>query len=132
MKIQPINPQLKPGHYVFCVSCAKRLVGGVSAAWADLDARPGTFYCDDCAQKVKAEAVSARDGGPAMNDPLKPAPALLCKLGSIARHAQELTSPGGHEFDRIAMDELLKDPSVAEWLAGMDAMALLPVMRKQP
>ena len=67
---------------------------------------------------------------PRATDPLKPDVALLCKLGSIARHAQELTSKDGHAFDRIALLDVLKDRAVTEWLASMDAMALLPVMRK--
>jgi hypothetical protein len=65
------------------------------------------------------------------NDPTQPDVALLCKLGSIARHAQELLSDDGHSFDRIAMDNLLKDKAVVKWMKGMDKMALLPTMRKQ-
>ena len=64
-----------------------------------------------------------------MTDPLKPSPALLVKLGSIAVHVEEMLSPGGHDFDMIALQELLKDPEYAEWRKQMDAMAMLPLMR---
>lgn len=64
-----------------------------------------------------------------MSDPLKPSAALLCKLGSVVIHADELMSPSGHAFDKVALDSLLKDPDVVEWLRGMDHMAMLPVKR---
>jgi len=64
-----------------------------------------------------------------MADPLSPNAALLVKLGSIARHAQELTSSGGHHFDHIALANLLDDAYDVLWMADMDAMALLPLMR---
>jgi hypothetical protein len=64
-------------------------------------------------------------------DMLKPSAALLCKLGSIAVHAAELTSPDGHAFDRAAMLSVLSDPEVVGWLAAMDAAALLPKTRAQ-
>jgi hypothetical protein len=60
---------------------------------------------------------------------LQPSPALLCKLGSIAVHAQELLSPGGHEFDRAALGTLFSDAEVRAWLADMDAAAMVPKMR---
>lgn len=58
-----------------------------------------------------------------------PPMSLLCKLGSIAVHADELTSPHGHQFDRDAIRSLLDDPEVASWLAEMDGAALLPKKR---
>ena len=64
-----------------------------------------------------------------MNDPLKPGAALLVKLGSVAVHAEEFLSPKGHEFDRVALDQLLADPEVRAWLRAMDGMALLPRKR---
>ena len=64
-----------------------------------------------------------------MSDPLKPSAALLCKLGSIAVHAEEMTSPKGHHFDKAAMDTLLSDAEVKAWLAAMDKMAFLPKKR---
>lgn len=64
-----------------------------------------------------------------MNDVLHPAASLLVKLGSILVHAEELLSPDGHHFDRIALQQLMQDPEVAEWLKAMDAMAFLPKKR---
>lgn len=59
----------------------------------------------------------------------EPGMTLLVKLGSIAVHAEELLSPGGHAFDAKALDGLLNDPEVKEWLAQMNKLALLPVKR---
>jgi len=63
------------------------------------------------------------------SDPLDPGATLLCKLGSIIVHAEELLSADGHPFDRHALETLLADPDVREWRERMDAMALLPVKR---
>lgn len=52
---------------------------------------------------------------------------LLVKLGSIAVHADEFLSPKGHDFDKIALQQLLIDPEVVEWLKSMKTM--LPVKR---
>lgn len=60
---------------------------------------------------------------------MKPSPALLCKLGSIAVHAEELISPEGHHFDRVALQTLMSDAEVREWLSAMDAAAMLPKKR---
>ncbi len=62
-------------------------------------------------------------------DPLLPSPALLCKLGSIVMHAQEMLSPGGNEFDRVALKGLLEDPDVRAWILKMDKMAMVPKKR---
>lgn len=64
--------------------------------------------------------------------PLEPSPALLCKLGSIAVHCEELLSPHGHEFDRAALGTLFADHEVRTWLFQMDALAMLPVKRNKP
>jgi len=64
-----------------------------------------------------------------MSDPLKPSVALLVKLGSIAVHVEEMMSPKGHQFDRVALQTLLNDAEVVEWRKAMDKMAMLPVMR---
>jgi len=64
-----------------------------------------------------------------MADMLKPSPGLLCKLGSIAIHTQELLSPDGHQFDRVALTTLLADPDVTAWLEEMDSAAMVPKMR---
>lgn len=65
-----------------------------------------------------------------MSDPLKPSPALLCKLGSVAVHVEEMLSKDGHEFDKHALDTALNDPEVQAWLAQMSAMAMVPRKRR--
>jgi hypothetical protein len=52
---------------------------------------------------------------------------LLCKLGSIVVHADEVTEPGAHEFDISALRALLADPEVKQWIIDMGAM--LPLKR---
>ena len=64
-----------------------------------------------------------------MSDPLEPGLTLLVKLGSIAVHADEGLGSKGHVFDLRALSSILSDPEVVEWLAAMDALALLPVRR---
>lgn len=57
---------------------------------------------------------------------------LLAKLGSIVGHVQELRSPYGNEtFDGGAIDGLLKDPQVVQWLADMRALSLIPQPRNR-
>lgn len=53
----------------------------------------------------------------------------LIKLGSIARHAEELIGADGHAFDAEAIRSLLQDPDVVEAMAALDRNALLPVRR---
>lgn len=60
---------------------------------------------------------------------LVPTTSLLCKLGSIARHVEELYGPQGSSVDAAAAQALLEDPEVVEWMEEMDAVGLLPVMR---
>ena len=62
-------------------------------------------------------------------NPLHPPASLLVKIGSIAVHAEEILSPKGHEFDRHALETLFDDAEVKEWIAQMNAMAMLPVKR---
>lgn len=64
-----------------------------------------------------------------MKNALQPDPQLLCKLGSIIVHAEEMISPTGHGFDKIALQQLVADPAVAEWIAAMDSMAMLTKKR---
>lgn len=66
---------------------------------------------------------------PPVMDALNPDAATLIALGSVARHAEELLSPGGHAFDREAIKGLLEQPNVQEWMKAADALALLPVKR---
>lgn len=63
------------------------------------------------------------------SSPLTPTASLLTKLGSIVRHVEEGGSITGHQLDWNAVDALMDDPEVAEWMAAMDDMALLPVKR---
>lgn len=65
-----------------------------------------------------------------MIDPLQPSATTLVKLGSAIIHADEFLSDDGHPYDRVAFEELLRDPDVVEWVAAMNAMAMLPVKRK--
>lgn len=59
--------------------------------------------------------------------PLHPPISLLCKLGSIAVHADELLSPSGHSFDKDALQALLRDAEVRHWIAEMGPF--MPVKR---
>jgi len=61
--------------------------------------------------------------------PLNPTAGLLAKLGSILVHTSEGVSDGGHTFDWIAVDALIRDSEVQAWLDGMQRLALLPVKR---
>jgi hypothetical protein len=63
-------------------------------------------------------------------NPLAPSPALLCKLASVAVHADELMSPDGHQFDKAALETVLRDAEVIEWLAAMTKAGMAPVKRK--
>lgn len=62
--------------------------------------------------------------------PLQPSAALLCKLGSIAVHADEMLSADGHDFDRVVLQQLIADPEVADWIMQMNALAMVPRKRK--
>ena len=71
-----------------------------------------------------SSAIGAND-----MDPLRPSVDVLCKLGSIIVHADELLSPDGHPVDREALQSAMSDPAVKEWLDSMGAMALVPLKR---
>lgn len=62
-------------------------------------------------------------------DELKPTPQLLIKLGSIIVHYQELLSNDGHYMDKAALDSLLSDEDVTQWMKQMDNNAFLPKRR---
>ena len=64
-----------------------------------------------------------------MSNPLKPTCSVLCKLGSIAVHVQEMVSAKGHHFDKVALESLLTDQEVTGWLYDMDKLAMLPKKR---
>lgn len=65
----------------------------------------------------------------AVINPLKPSPSLLSKLGSIAVHVDEMLSSTGHDFDGIALNQLLEDAEVIMWLDRMRRLAMLPEKR---
>jgi hypothetical protein len=67
-----------------------------------------------------------------MNDLFHPKLSLLVKLGSIAVHADEMLSPGAHEFDMEAIKPLLRDPDLKEWIKQMTEKGFMPVRRNQP
>jgi len=64
-----------------------------------------------------------------MTEFLTPNVSLLCKLASVAVHADEFLSSDGHEFDRVALDSALRDPEVARWIEQMTEAALAPRKR---
>lgn len=63
------------------------------------------------------------------SDTFKPEVSLLVKLGSIVVHADEMLSPRGHHFDKIALQQLIRDEEIQKWLKQMDMLAMLPKKR---
>lgn len=59
----------------------------------------------------------------------KPELGVLVKLGSIAIHVDEMLSSDGHLFDKVALQQLLNDSEVKDWLRAMDKMGLVPKKR---
>lgn len=51
MNLQPMNPKPAAGLRVYCAKCGM----GHEAAktLADLDDKPGTYYCPDCVDKME-------------------------------------------------------------------------------
>lgn len=85
---------------------------------------------DDLADRAADDlAAQAQELHMGYDNPLKPDVGLLVKLGSIAVHAEEFLSPGGHQFDRAALDGLFQDHAVRGWIEQMTRLALLPVRR---
>ncbi len=64
-----------------------------------------------------------------MADPLTPDLGIIVKLGSLAVHIEEFLGPDRHHLDKSAIDSLLADPELKEWLAAMDSMAMIPKKR---
>jgi len=66
-----------------------------------------------------------------MSNPLKPDLGLLCKLGSIAVHVDEgiIAEGQGHPFDTAALESLISDQEIVDWLVEMDKLALIPKKR---
>lgn len=66
-----------------------------------------------------------------MPDALKPGPALVAKVGSILVHMEEARSNEGHHYDWAALDSLMADPEVQEWLTGLRALSMVPRKRNE-
>lgn len=65
-----------------------------------------------------------------MSDLTNPPITLLCKLASIAVHAEEFLSDDGHHVDRDALVSGLADPEVTAWLTAMSGASLAPRKRR--
>lgn len=50
MNLQPMNPRPAAGLRVFCVKC--RMPHEASTTLADLDGKPGDYYCPACVEKM--------------------------------------------------------------------------------
>lgn len=46
---------------------------------------------------------------------------LAAKLAAVAVHADEMLSTDGHEFDRIALERVARDPEVLAWVESLAA-----------
>jgi hypothetical protein len=55
---------------------------------------------------------------------------LRVKLASLIVHLEEYWSRTGHVFDKVAVEELLRDAEVREFVKGLSHSGLLPVKRK--
>ena len=62
-----------------------------------------------------------------MADATKPDLPLLMKLGSIIVHMEEYLSPKGNPVDREALEALLANDDVQQWIKDMGVF--LPVKR---
>lgn len=54
---------------------------------------------------------------------------LLCKLASVAVHADEFLSGDSHPIDKFALLSVLGDSEVVDWVAEMTAAGMAPVKR---
>lgn len=50
-------------------------------------------------------------------------PSLAAKLAAVVVHAEEMLSPHGHEFDRVALGAVLCDPEVKDWIERCGPLA---------
>jgi hypothetical protein len=57
-------------------------------------------------------------------------PLTAVKLACIAAHAKDLLGSNGHRYDASALQSLLNDPDVVEYLAVLRPKGLLPVPRQ--
>ena len=53
---------------------------------------------------------------------------LAVKLASLVIHCDEAFGPGGHHFDKIAIQQIIEDPEVKQWLRTFEP-GTLPVKR---
>ena len=60
---------------------------------------------------------------------LSPSAGLLCKLASVVVHVDELYSAGDHEFDRVALNAVINDREVQQWIEEMRKLGMAPVKR---
>jgi len=60
---------------------------------------------------------------------MNPSLFLISKIASIIVHVEEMLSPKGHDYDKIALEQLLKDPEVVAWLQDLRKQALIPEKR---
>ena len=54
---------------------------------------------------------------------------ILMKLASVFVHVEEFLEPCGHEFDQIALQQLINDSDLRMWIEGMQDLGLAPVRR---
>lgn len=59
-----------------------------------------------------------------------PTLATMAKVGSILVHVEEGRSQDGHDFDWAAVDALMADDDVQQFLKDLSALALLPRKRR--
>lgn len=62
-------------------------------------------------------------------EPMNPGVRLLTKLASVVVHCEEAMSATGHQFDVVAIDSLVSDQEVRDWIKAMGTMGLLPLKR---
>lgn len=77
-------------------------------------------------RRRSAQAMPPKEKRMTYDEVMNPPMSLLVKLGSLAVHVEEMLSAKGHDYDRNAIQTLLDDPEVKEWLAAMDKMSFLP------
>ena len=54
---------------------------------------------------------------------------ILVKLASIAVHVEEYLSDDGHPYDRVALEQLVRDPDLQAYLGTLKAAGFLPQKR---
>lgn len=63
-------------------------------------------------------------------EPLNPTLSLLSKLGSLAVYAEEMLGHEYHASERAAIQSLLEDEEVQQWLKEMHQLSLIYRKRK--